>query len=798
MANSSLPSKNTLVDQQVVAIAGPDGLVYNYEYDATQQTFYSRASTLTVTPPPTPLATCSNDGLLSADDKCKLDALAQTRIGVLGFQGAGFPDDGGWMTGDIVFAAGSSGLITLERIGNVVRINSDSAILFTTTTSDAPVNSGTVYWVQDSSDLAAIRTSTFAGKLPGLNSYGETKLFLFPPSAILNPANPNALLGTKDTYPAFLFTRFTNTIAPNQGQIDAVLARDIHNTVTATVGWHMDPGASGGTPNCWWYMGTDTQGNIVQFSLEPNTDPGLLGHYLCNGHLVSKAMAVVVDYTANALATNQYMLRWWNIDGGVAIGDSFLATNVWNYTNLASTPVLTTDSSVGLVPIGTLVDVWFFHIGDVGNTPIRRYYFSRQPDVGASATWNFASGVQFGDVNVARTEVEPGTISETDIAASTSTIRDFDDKVFGLTGQDSPLIMFDTAIGSGPTATDEINQQHRATINTSIPALQVLPATGVSDPFSERPVYLWYRPSLGNKIMRYDIGRPMDQTFALYDFLVHTPIDERQTIYARVSGNGTFIHPHTTEDYYVILKGVAFDDLPPSGTLRLLSGTKANKTWTYSTKLVFPSSDYNSLVLASTAPFPADNSAGDDNPVVELLHQEFSGPCVRLLFDTTSTTGAEVSVQFQVGNLDMGQIYSADNPHTTVDDFVRGFTEGWFASSKFTQAAPFNGVGTKPTTSVPAFVAYDGGTAGGSEHWNRLEMMFRDGQLWIWWNQMLVPPDPVQSEGAVTTPYFPFSSPKPYGKAGVRMWPGTTLRRFEVLSQTQNFTEYQHGQLVLT
>jgi hypothetical protein len=65
---------------------------------------------------------------MSADDKCKLDAMLGTRLGVLGFSGAGMPDDGGWLSGDIILAAGTE-FISLERIGMQVKsLNSLEAL----------------------------------------------------------------------------------------------------------------------------------------------------------------------------------------------------------------------------------------------------------------------------------------------------------------------------------------------------------------------------------------------------------------------------------------------------------------------------------------------------------------------------------------------------------------------------------------------------------------------------------------------------------------------------------------------
>ena len=116
MTVSQIPSSSGLVDQQFIQVVGPNGLTTGFQYDEQQKALYFKESqvlfpsfhgTSHVAEDPIPVATCDTPGLMAADDKCKLDALLQTRLGVLGFQGAGFPDDGGWMQGDVILAAGT-------------------------------------------------------------------------------------------------------------------------------------------------------------------------------------------------------------------------------------------------------------------------------------------------------------------------------------------------------------------------------------------------------------------------------------------------------------------------------------------------------------------------------------------------------------------------------------------------------------------------------------------------------------------------------------------------------------------
>ena len=109
MAIERVPSHSDLVDAQFVQISGPDGTVTGFRYDEQQRALYFKESQLLVqgihgkthiAEDPIPSATCDTPGLMSEDDKCKLDSLIGTRVGVLGFQGAGFPNDGGRADGE--------------------------------------------------------------------------------------------------------------------------------------------------------------------------------------------------------------------------------------------------------------------------------------------------------------------------------------------------------------------------------------------------------------------------------------------------------------------------------------------------------------------------------------------------------------------------------------------------------------------------------------------------------------------------------------------------------------------------
>jgi len=81
--------------------------------------------------------------------------------------------------------------------------------------------------------------------------------------------------------------------------------------------------------------------------------------------------------------------------------------------------------------------------------------------------------------------------------------------------------------------------------------------------------------------------------------------------------------------------------------------------------------------------------------------------------------------------------------------------------------------------------------------------MCRNNQLWVWWNRLLVTPDPIlnaafETPVVVNTPYFPINSAQPIGKMVFRLWPGATVRQIEVRDQLTNFNEFSFGQLKLS
>ena len=822
MTINNIPPASSLVDQQFIQVQGPNGLTTGFQFDAQQKALYFKESQVLfpsfhgsshIAEDPIPPVTCDTPGLMAADDKCKLDALLQTRLGVLGFQGAGFPDDGGWMQGDVILAAGTE-FISLERIGNVIRFTVDSPIPLNCACEECQQ----IFYVQDETDIISIRPPTCGGKLPGVNYYGEMKIYLFPESTIADPNNTAATLNNKGNYPAFIFKRYDDTIIPGAAEHEMILKRDSLNSFVTEIGWAMTPGATG-VPEMVWFMGKDNDGGQIRFDLSPESDPGLLGSLLYNGHLITKKAGVVTDYTATILSTNQYTIREWNMDTARAIGDAFTARNVWQYANPENPPsganpqALILDSTVDLLPIGTLVDLWAFKVGDVAGEPILRWYFNRRPSLNPNHIWTWGAKTQFGDVAIAREEVAPGPGSEDkDAAVQVSAIRNFERSIWGLTGYDDPLIWYDIASTAGTEGAD-VTQQHRAVIDTTLPGLVVEASSDVIDNFSERPVWLWNRRNYCNSISRIDIGRPESSDFVPFDFVMRAQIDENENRYMRVLGTGVVNGLN-----YVRICGVHFHDLPPFGSIRVISpGENNNKVYNYTRKFMFPSTvaegteptsgypaitDCDSIILIGDA---SNNNVypGDSGDIVELLHQEYNTPVVRVEFSFNPSTGL-VELQFKIGTLDMDLPYEEDLVDD-IDDYVRGLAPGYAVSAIYSQAGTFTGIGTQPSASPDGFVVFDGGAQIGGlqdEYWNRLEIMVRDDQIWIWWNQLLIPPSSTLSATLPTpvdidTPYFPITvdPQRQTGKNGLRMWPGAKLRRMDIRTQVTLYSEFTYGQL---
>lgn len=803
-----IPPYNSLVDGQFITVFGPDGITTSYHYDAQQRALYFKESQVLfpsfhgpthIGEDPIPNATCDSPGLMSANDKCKLDALVGTRLGVLGFQGAGMPDDGGWMQGDIILAAGTD-FISLERIGNIVRFTVDSPILFNCQGDNAQQ----IYWVQDETDTASIRPPACNGTLPGLNAYGEIKVYLFPESTVADPNNASATLNNKGLYPAFIFKRYDDSITPGQAEHELILKRDSINALQTEIGWAFTPGATG-IPEMVWFMGKDDDGNLLRFDLNVNPTPGLLGELLYNGHLLTKKMGVITAYTTNVLSNNQYTVREWDVDGSQAIGDAFTATNTWQLLNPenprsgTNPQQLILDATIDLLPIGTLVNLWAFEVGQLAGEPIRRYFFREKPSLNPTKMWTYVSSVQLGDTAIARNEAGTDVTGEPlDAATQISAIRSFPKDYWGLTGFDDPLVSYSEFITDG-TEDSILNLQSRAIWDTSLPGLIVNPSPGIemtsTTIFRERPVWLWNKRNLCNQLIRIDVGRPDSSDFTPYDIVFRAPIDEFANVYLTVTEIGVAQGLN-----FVRVIGASFHDLPTEGTIRLMSGTAQDTIFKYNRKLIDGS---NSLILLADEidNNPYQGSTGD---VVELLHQEYNSPVVRVEFTYDSASGL-TQLQLKVGTLDMSRSYDGDIVDQTKDDFVRGLSPGYTVSALYSQAGTYTGVGAAPDSSPDGFIVFDGGSQIGgdqSEYWNELEIMVRDDQVWVWWNKLLIPPSTAASAAlatpvSVSTPYFPITqNPNQlYGKSGARLWPGSKVRRMDVRTQLTIFNEFTYGNL---
>lgn len=923
MSIQKIPNKDTLVDKQFISVQGPDGITTSYSYDSETQSLYARESQVIIpsmhglthiSTDPVPNATTDTPGLLSADDKAKLDAITQTRLGVLGFSGAGFPDDGGFLQGDIILAAGTE-FISLERIGNVIRFTLDLPQQFCGCEECAQI-----FWVQDESDTASIRPPSCSGKLPGVNSYGELKIYLLPESTILNPANPLPTLNQKANFPAMIFKRADDTITPGLGEFECILSRNTNGTTN--VGWAMTPGATG-TPEAVWFMGKDDDGNQIRFDLLGNHEPNLLGAVLYKGHTLTRQKAVVTGYTDNVLATNLYEVRFWDILGGQPIGDKFDATNVWKYNNPENSATqvvdprqLVIDATKDLLPVGTLVDIWEFQIGEINGERLVRRFFSYDPGLSAGVLWGLTGAVRFGDLLTARLEVNPGTTGEkVAFEENVSDIRTFEKDEWGITGFEDPLLLADDGLatdsGAGvldtgevvntlgqdnalpepnevielsnnPTSpstffvsgeheghflefttgvlaghsfeilsntehtitvlgeltgvqqtdefiifieddTDEpsgipVNNQYVADDDPTIPGLHVVQTSPQAD--SERPVHLWHRANHGDFILKALIGQPDSSLFPPIDVLLRAPIDNFDDRYVKIIKRGQFSKGPYVGRHFIVVQGVDWHDLPQRGVLRSLTGLTRNEIWRFNVKVAFAKQADTAQVLISedNVPYLFDDDFGigsasptdipTNTSVACLLHQEYNCPAVRLEFSVNDQTDSEsVQLQVRAGILDMSQPYEFDVSGGRLDDLVRGFAPQKVAVSKImTQQGFITSIET-PAADPDQFKVYKGGFLpipidGQTERFNELEIMYRGSQIWIWWNRLLITPDPILSSAlepavVVTTPYFPAESATPIGKVGFRLWPGAVIRQVEIRDRLTNFNEFSYGQLRL-
>lgn len=926
-----IPDVDLLVDSQFFSVPVSDGLTIGYQYDAQTRTLYQKESQVIVpsrhalthlAEDRIPDATCDSPGLMSSDDKCKLESMLQMRLGVLGFQGAGFPDDGGFLVGDVILAAGSE-FISLERIGNTIRFTVDSPL---------PLNCACeacaqIFWIQDESEVRAIRPPSCNGVMPDVNAYGELKIYTFPESTILDPTDPLSTLNRKGEMPALIFKRYQNAITPFENEFELILKRNAN--LTTNVGWAFTPGSTG-TAECVWFMGHDKSGAQMKFEFRPEVESGLLGSLLFNGHLITKQMAVVVDYDLNVLDTNQYILRKWDIRGAQPLGDKFIGTNIWRYDNPENFPTaidnprkLATDGTKSLLQIGTLVDMWEFEITRSSAGRKTRVFFNKEPELSPESLWSLSGAVQFGDLFATREEVNDPQV-ETAVSAAEIDVSDkrlFEKTIWGLNQFEDRLLLSDD--GGEVESTDgqirrepsgePINNDIVADIDPTLPGLRIIKqaqslvgdinSDGVVDDsdlklfmcaynseifdakynakadfngdgkidirdlailghqfdlnvekVSDRPIFLWHRPNHANQLIRMKIGMPDPDTvgnFPPYDLLFQAPVDSFDDTYIKIIKRGVFTTGPFAGLPFIVAKGMRWEDVPDRGVLRILTGAFRNAIWRYQFKAAFANWDDDGITLigqndvfpfdedfpigelitdcsaagseecisGSTDCPPLESTDGSDssegistleavevptNPtVVELLRLDFSAPCVRFQFSVNNTTGSQsVQLQIKVGFIDMSVPYDL-NATDPSDDLVRGFRPGVAVSKVLLQNGFISdAIGADITSDPDGFRVYTGGelevpTNGQVEKWNDVEVMVRDGQVWVWWNGLLIPPDTVLSASqvapvAINTPYFPINPAIEVGKTALRMFPGATMRSFNIRDQLNAFNEFTH------
>ena len=806
---TKFPLHTSLADRQTITVTGPDGTTTTYTYDLQTRSLNKtdcasavncRHGASHIGEDSIPDATCDSPGLMSADDKCKLNSFTGTRIGVLGFMGSGMPDDGGFLEGDIILSAGSD-FITLERVGNIVRFNVEIPIPLRCSCDEC----AELFLVQDTTAVDKVRPSNCAGKIPGLNVYNELASYLVPKSAAINAADIETVLSSKDQYPAFFFKRYNDE--PGLAEVHFILKRTSSADPTSEIGWSMTPGnvPAGGVATCVYNMGRDSSGNLLKFTFIPEKNPDLLGGLFYKGNLITKKMGVVVGYTENILGDNRYNIKQWNVLTNTAIGDSFTARNVWEYANPESTTsgsnpqALKLDSTNTLLPIGTLVELWAFQISTTQGVPTYRWFFSKKPEIQPGSLWAVIDEVQFGNELIQRDEATGGT-GGVNPSILVFDVRNFERDQWGLTGYDDPLIFNSGDLTDITGGGYEVNPDNRANIDLSVPGLVVsdpLLNTAGTNGTPVRPVFLWHRSNQKNVYFKALIGKSAETNYTPIDFIFRSAIDSWDTRYAFVT-----TVDKTGSVPIIQLHGVNFRDLPPFGTLRILTpGPRRDLGFNYARKLISMTSgtgyhEGNNLTLIGYDGEVSEIESGD---VVELVHQDYNAQIVRLEF--TIEAGSNVQrLQFKVGTLDTSLAYE-QNIVSTRDDFVRGLSSGYTVSAKYSQAGLFSGVGSKPLCVPDVFAIYDGGAVSGgaqSEYWNELEIMVRDGQLWIWWNKLLIPPDPdanalLPTPVVTTTPYFNVNNG--FGKVGLRMFPGAVVRSCELRSQIVQFNEFVNGNL---
>ena len=95
-------------------------------------------------------------------------------------------------------------------------------------------------------------------------------------------------------------------------------------------------------------------------------------------------------------------------------------------------------------------------------------------------------------------------------------------------------------------------------------------------------------------------------------------------------------------------------------------------------------------------------------------------------------------------------------------------------------------------TSESGFYVLTGGVVSSTDYYNVLKVMINESQVWMWWNNILLPP----ATGG--NPYYTITDEIRYGKFGLRLWPGAKVRRMILRSKLHQFSEFSLGQLELS
>lgn len=785
-------------DGEIVQIPGPDGSFIGYKFDGDQRAFYAHEASVLATlqhgythigSDPIPDATIASDGLMSKDDKAKLDSIVGTRIGVLGFQGAGFPDDGGWLQGDIILATGSEA-ISIERVGNIVRFVVDIP-----TPLSCPCEScAEIYWVRDFADSGqngyAIRGPQCGSLLPDVHTYGEFKVYLTPSNTIFS--NPDSELKPMlNTTPTFIFKRYDDGIAGGSGseqaELEMVLER-ISGSYVTKVGWSMTPGASG-VAECVWHMGQDDGANKIEFKLMPEAEPGLLGALLYRGHTLTRRPARITALDATNSSTNMYTAQWWDIDNAISPNpsDTFTVINAVNYD---SDGIIVPDVVSGsTLEIGRIISVYSFLT--VAGT--YRHYCHEIAALNPSTLWVTTGVAEFG--NVFEYRAEDGSNSGCD---NTDDFRNIERSQWGLAG------VYDSVVVDGKI----MQHQTNVTIDTSLPGLVVSDSGGTfSTPM--RPVTIWNRTTSRDNYMELYLARPdQGSSTLLYppiDILLRAPIDSYEDIYAEIRE----IQYADGEPDRIIIGGVPFKDIPPTGYIRVISDDNNNfdTIIRYQSKEAFATASIATPNVWDVALLvEVGTGVGiDPGDVIEILHEDYTSPAVRLLFghaDGTDATSSDnlITMQAQVGTLGMCVGYELDvtGGTYTTDNFIRGFKPGYAVSSAYAQTGTA-ATDAETVISVPTgFRVYDGSVVSNVEWFNVVKVLVVDSQVYIWWNDLPITPSATLSATlptpvSINSSFFPIEDEITYGKFGVKLWPGAKVRRIVTRMNLEKFTPFSLG-----